>query len=487
MKRCEKTRAAFGTPYSKAARIFFLVLLSFTVHVAQAQEDYALTGVKFVGNQSLSESRLLALMTTRATPKAEKIFFWMKPPRYSTNLLQRDLTRLITFYQTEGFLNAKIDTVILKTDEKHKSVALTIKIAEGQPVIVRHVRYQFLADHAGDGEAARAPFEAIRPKMTLREGHRYRDQALQTDREMMIRAFNDAGYPYMQVHPEPHLERTANAVDITFNLDTGPQCFFGEVEVIGNQHTPASIIQKQLAFQRGQLFSQELIQKSQRQVYLLGFFQFVTIKLLLGEQRSKFLPVQVLVKEASRLTMKFGVGYGTEDDFRAFIDLRRLGVFGGARRLSVFVKHSGLEPYNINAKLTQPSFITPKTSLTLNPFYRQEKEPGFTVTRVGGNLTVQQRVATYTDGYLNYTLEQDNLNVSKTTREQALDSSAVKLYNKSSVTMGLVRDNSGPLFYQTKGMFTALTFTLSGIGFKSDFHFARLVLEARRYKAKFRN
>jgi hypothetical protein len=36
-------------------------------------------------------------------------------------------------------------------------------------------------------------------------------------------------------------------------------------------------------------------------------------------------------------------------------------------------------------------------------------------------------------------------------------------------------------------MFTALTFTLSGIGFKSDFHFARLVLEARRYKAKFRN
>ncbi|GEM_PF-2786143 len=125
-------------------------------------------------------------MATRSTPKSQRLFFRIKPARYSTNLLQRDLSRLIAFYQTEGFLNAKIDTVILKTDEKHKAVKLTIKISEGQAVIVRKVHYHFLTDEGADGEAAHACFEPIRPTLALREGRRYRDQALQADREKII-------------------------------------------------------------------------------------------------------------------------------------------------------------------------------------------------------------------------------------------------------------------------------------------------------------
>jgi outer membrane protein insertion porin family len=100
-------------------------------------------------------------------------------------------------------------------------------------------------------------------------------------------------------------------------------------------------------------------------------------------------PISIKIREAPKFTNKIGFGWGKEDRFRAFADVQWLRFFGGARRLNLFLKHSGLEPYHINLRFAQPAFIWPNTTVGLNPFIRKQAEPAFTVDRLHAKSTEQ--------------------------------------------------------------------------------------------------
>ena len=202
----------------------------------------------------------------------------------------------------------------------------------------------------------------------------------------------------------------------------------------------------------------------------------------MNERKENEIPIQILVKEGPRLTMKVGCGYGTEDQFRIYTDILRLGFLGGARRLDLYVKHSKLEPYNLNLQFTQPAFIKLKTILLLNSFLLRQDEPGFKLSRVGGTITLQQQFSRKTNAYLSYVLEQVNLVSSPETQSQISNNQNLSFYNKSMVKTGLVRDTSGPIFSPNHGFFAAFDYTLSGLDFNSKFDFTKVLFEFRNYQ-----
>ncbi len=456
------------------------VLLSYP---AKAQEGWALKSIAFKNNHAFSKSELLQRMSLQSRGGLRKLLFWQKPPRFSEMTLQRDLQEIITFYQTEGFPQAKIDSTAIAADDKNRSVSLTIYVAEGKPALVTSVSHEIEASDDEYKRMAEGIFAAnIQSALTSHLGERFRDANATADVQMIGTVYNNAGFPNVQVQPHLQVEATTNLVHLTFRINTGIRYKFGEVQVTGNERVSASTVLKQVTFRPGDIFSQAAVSKSQQQVYELGMFQFASIKMLLDKSQSQSLPVQILVKEAPPVSTKLGVGWGREDQFRTFIDFRLLGFTGAARTLSIYAKHSGLEPYTVDVKWTRPAFLSPRSSVTLNPFYRKESELGFTVTRAGGNVTYQRHFATYSYVYLNYALERDRLSVTSITRREALASSELHLYNKSSVTLGLTRDSSLPIFSPNTGSYRSLTATMSGLGLNSDFHYSRWLMEWRFYQ-----
>lgn len=464
--------------------ILLLIALLSSVSPIRAQEGYALTGIDFVGNRAFSKSDLLQQMTQRSKSGVGKLAFWKKSPRYNEETLQRDLKQIVTFYQIEGFPQAEIKSSALKTDDRKRIVKLDIALSEGAPAIIQKLTYWISAIDSSHTLLAQQIFNTqIRPSLKAKIGERFRDEIVRLDQQEIVNQFSNSGFPNAQAFIQLVVDPATNAVNLTYRIETGTRHKFGSTEVIGNQRITNSAIRKQLAFKPGDLFSQEKVQKSQQQIYQLGMFQFVSIKMQVDKSQDQIIPAQVVVKEAPPVSTRIGVGWSREEQVRTFIDFRLLGFTGAARKLSISAKHSGLEPFNIDLKWIRPAFLSPQSSITLNPFYRKETEPGFSVTRGGGNLTYQRHFATYSDGYLNYALERDDLSVTTITRQQALDSSQLKLYNKSGITLGFAHDSSLPLFSPNRGMFSALTFTLSGLGFNSDFHYSRLLIELRRYLA----
>jgi outer membrane protein insertion porin family len=460
--------------------IIFPLLYFWIPSILFSQEDYEVREIGFVGNQYFSSGVLQEKMETYSISGFQKTFLRRKPFKYSAELLKSDLVRIRRFYQREGFLNVQLNLSNLETNADKRTIKITIKINEGNPIQVSDVGYRLQGETDKNKNELETIIKSILTKLNLVKGDRFRDQFLESDESMISKKFTEAGYAYVRTRSELDLNESGRTVNIQWMIDPGPKCVFGKTEVEGNENVSNALILRQLKFEEGQVYNEDLLEKSQQQIFSLGMFYIVTVKAILSEEQHPVLPVEMQIREAPRLTTRFGVGYGSEDKFRAFADAQRLGFLGGARRLRLFLKHSGLEPYNISLWLTQPHFLTPKTTIALNPFIRREEEPGFSVNRLGLNVPLTYQITRYLNGSVTYYLEKVDQDTIRTISEE-IDNAPPSLYNKSGFILGLTRDSSTPIFYPTGGMFVSATFKLNGLLIKSDYHYTKLLIDARQY------
>jgi len=476
----------FGPSYNSdftrwPARLYLtgFIFLCLLANRGLSQEGYQVVSVGFSGHHHFTTARLAENLSLDAKRGLERIKFWQKHQLYHESRMQEDLRNLIMFYQREGFIAVRISAMLDK-DERKKKLSIQYRIVEGPPVIITGIDYVFLHEPA-DLDHLQKVLKKVRSKLESRLRIRFRDELIQNDLEKITTAFTNEGYAYATVKIRPDLGEDRTSVALTFEIDVGPVCHFGPVVLQNDSSRTGRLIKKQVSFRPGQIYRQERLQSTQRQIYGLGFFQFVTVKAMMDSSATNVLPVSIQARRAPKRTVKIGAGYSREDELRVFLDFRRLAFLGGARRLEVLAKHSALEPFRFDVKLYQAAFPHPRTSVTLNPFYIRQQEPSYSIDRVGAHLTLQQRFGLFTDGYINYTLEKNDLRVSATTRAVALDSSGIELYQKSSFTFGFAHDDSKPIFNPETGKFIGATLSLTGIGFRSDFHYIKLLVEGRKY------
>lgn len=455
-------------------QIVIIILLCEMVTAFAAPDGLTIKEIKFTGNRFFPSNTLKKMIQLREKNFFPKLLFWQKDNYFYESILQDDIDRLIEFYQMEGFTRVAI-TVQKNIDQQKQNITLTFLIDEKKPVLVKKIDFQLIAGT----ELTNMTINKLKQKLNLRSGARFRDIAFTRDKELIMNHFINSGFPYIELEPE--LKLSDIDLVILYKINSGPLCTFGTTNIIGNRVTPAKKIKDQLTYQNQNHFSQDLLIETQRQIFALGVFQYVSVNAGLDSNRLNRIPVEIRLKESPRFRTKIGVGYGKEDKFRVSTDILKLGFLGSIRRINVYARHSYLEPYNFSIKWTLPVFPAVNTTMTIEPYLKKEREPGYRIRRIGGNISFQKKISTVTDGFLNYSLEQDNLFISKRSIEEALNKRDITLYNKSGITLGLLRDTSLPLFTPVTGLYTSATFTLSGLGFESDFHFYRILLETRKY------
>lgn len=465
----------------------FALSIAFLVGLAgyslSAQENYIVTAVRFTGNRRFSSGELSRQITTYSTNGFQRSILRKEAFRFSEEILQSDRQRLLRFYQTEGFLSAGLAEPQLKIDQPAEKVEITFRISEGEPQRVDSVEIRIRADSASAGSLPRETLEKIPAALTLAKGARFRDESLRADQAAIIDLLNNSGYPYAKADYELVLRQLENAVRITWLIQSGPRSVFGNVTVKGNSYISGKFIHDQLRFKPGQTYDARALQKSQEHIYSQGFFQFVTLKADLAETWRDSIPIEIQLKEAPRFTTRFGVGYGDEEKFRGFINLRWLGYWLGARRITLFAKYSALEPVNLNLSTYRPTILTPNTSMMLSLFVLRQNEPGYDVQRIGGSITLEQRFSNDFSGHISYILEKvnnDTTDISLTTR--TIEDSIENLYNKAYPVIGIEFNNSRPFFSPRQGYYAALNVSLPGFEIiKSTYQFTKIWIDLRRY------
>ncbi|MCX5892470.1 MAG: BamA/TamA family outer membrane protein [Deltaproteobacteria bacterium] len=425
--------------------------------------SFKIIGAKLVPKKSLK---------AEITMPMPSMLPWKRPPVFKEDELAGDLVRLKAYYQRQGFYHTEI---VPKIETADNQVKVEIHITEGPYVQVVHE------------EVAVAPttppldLSALPKKWPLKPGDRFTVDTYEALKRLYLDYLLDHGHPRAQTEGKVLLDEEKNTARIEVTIKPGPLYYFGDLKISGKQETPGYLVQRQLTFKPGDVFSVKELYDSQRKLYALDLFQSVTMTP--GEEQGNRIPVEVVLQEKKKRSVKIGLGYGDEDRFRAKLGLRFRNLGGGGRTLDIDGKHSSIED-RVTSTFTNPQLWGSHNDFILQSGYIRRYLPGFTDRSYFTQERLERELPWKIKGYIGHGLEFARpFNISEETLAILTQTTPGKLYRASMLLLGLRRETMDSLVDPRQGGRISWTGEAAPDFFGSNLQFLRTVAEVRRYHA----
>ncbi len=364
----------------RAFFLFFLLLGALAGAACREDGDIRIVGLDFNGIEQVDAGALEGVLQTR---KGSWIP-WGRQRFFDRRIFETDLKRIEAFYSDRGFPDARVSSFDVTLNQTQDEVSITVNISEGEPVRVAAIDLTGF-DVLEDNERA-----TLQETLPLRVEQPLDRQLLMAARERALNVLRDNGYPYATILVQEH-EAGARQRRVEFQALHGPLARFGEVEIVGEASVNDAVIQRQLTFEPGDLFTRREMRESQRRLYGLELFEFVNVESLedAGLQLQD-VPVRVTVAEAKHQKITTGIGYGSEEQARARLRWDHVNFLGNARHAGFEGKWSSLDR-GVRMDFREPFFLRNHFSVNFDGQAWQAAEPVYSLNSVGGRLTLRHQ------------------------------------------------------------------------------------------------
>lgn len=329
------------------------------------------------GAKGIDASRLRGVMLTKAPSRIP----FSKKPRYVPSQIKEDVDRIEAFYRDRGYASARVRRVVVDVNPDNRTAVITFEIDEGLPRLAGALRFE------GMERISPSRLRRVRAAGELEPGEPLDLQAVRNIQDAAVRALKDLGHAGAQVTVREVQEMAEAPVHLTFVAAPGPVVHFGEITLNGNAAVDDDVIQRELTFEPGALFSQRAIDHTSRNLRALNLFDFVYVEPRLAEVEGDAVPMRVTVSEGKHRQFDFGVGYGTEEKARAQVAWRNVNFTGHGRTIGVEGKASALDR-GARASYTEPSLFSRDVSLSFEGHSWDEREPIYRMNSYGGQATL---------------------------------------------------------------------------------------------------
>ena len=340
-------------------------ILTFTVN---ENEKVGIKDIVFEGNSAFSSDQLRAIMATR-----QKNFLsrFLSSGVLNNDALKTDVERLTAFYYDHGYINVRIDEP--KVERKEDGLYLTMRIDEGE---------QYQIGDIGFGSDVPGGEERAKQLVTLQKGQTFKASTLRDDVFRLTGYFSDQGYAFVNVEPDTDVRPDEKIVNITFQVDKGPETYIDRIDIAGNTKTRDKVIRRELRIQEQSLFSATGLQFSRERVQRLGFFEDVNLTTQRGV-RNDLLNVLVDVKEAQTGAFSIGAGFNSSTSIVASARVQENNFMGRGQQL-VIGGSIGTQYRNTMASFTDPYFMDTPLTLGVDIFDWRFQYEDFDRSGLGG-------------------------------------------------------------------------------------------------------
>ncbi len=244
----------------------------------------------FEGNEKISDFKLENQMEkthdvhfAKYWYKPWRIFskaFWKKS-RYIENDFQEDLTKVIEYYNEQGFRDARIIkdtvwqvpqeelTISAKKKAKQDRLKVKVQVYEGEKFFFRNITFTGNTVYSD---------EVLARSLRINKGDPYNRKVLEQNLTYnpsgtdISSLYMDNGYLFFKAVPvEVAVEN--DSIDIEIRIEEGKQARIRNVWVEGNTITNDKIIMRELHTRPGDLFSRDAMMRSYRELVTLGYFK----------------------------------------------------------------------------------------------------------------------------------------------------------------------------------------------------------------------
>ncbi|OGS28198.1 MAG: hypothetical protein A2297_05355 [Elusimicrobia bacterium RIFOXYB2_FULL_48_7] len=407
--------------YNKLLKIFFCLIVLFLPAGLAGAQEYRVHKLSFSGFKQVSASAARKTMVT----KSPSFFFWNKNPVFNETALQQDIRRVANYCKNEGFFDA---TASYTLKYENRSVDILITATEGLPYYVESTTVTI------NDSAPPVIVQALENKVTIKTGEIFKiGQFDETKKE-----FNDylkkSGYGAASVAGKVIIDRTARTIAVVIPVITGPVQYFGGTAIKNNTYVKSGDIMAQVSFREGDKFLADELENTRMNIYGLNLFKTVTVNPVIST--GTVIPVEINVTEKSKRSIKLGLGYGAEDNFRVSAGWTRYYLADEPRTLTLSAKNSSIIS-NFTASLAQPFFMNRKTGLTGTLSLDREDITSYTNEKLTLLAKVDRKYFESLHAFTGYSLEMDRpVNIKVDISEEIKATLPDKLYLISGVLFG---------------------------------------------------
>lgn len=303
-------------------------------------------------------------------------------------LLDRDASAVMAFYQSKGFIDAKVGQPEIEiTDD---GIDVIYKVWEGDRYKMGETLFK------GDLIDDSTKLKTVTAVDKLKEDDEYFDRSLlKTDVEALTNYYNNYGYAYADVQVNLKDDPETKIVDVVYTISKHQRVHIRRVLIEGNSVTRDNVIMRDMRLADGDMFSGDKLNRSYQRLNNLGFFEKVDIAPVpTGNPEEMDLIVKVKDKPTGKISG--GIGYSTYDSVYFAGDISERNLFGKGYYLGLNGQFSSRKTAFILA-FRNPHINDSDLGFGASAHNNSEDFTEYTKDSTGANFDISYPVGEYTN------------------------------------------------------------------------------------------
>ena len=265
--------------------------------------QYKVSSISFSGVNNFSAKELTKQMDSK-----ERSFF--RSGNYIEKQLTSDLDKIISFYRTNGYIDAAITNVDIQdagvADEKYKLVSIVISIEEGELWKLGTITFS--------GNKVFSD-EEINSHIYLKSGIVNNSQQITTQLQEIASLYYNNGYIKTDIVPTESRDEETHTVNYHLSITESKQSIVKEIVITGLTKTKPYVFEREMELKVGDVFSQAKLQKSGQNILNTSIVTDIQTGLYQGKDEDGVI-LELAIEEGNQMELSFGATFGgTVDGF----------------------------------------------------------------------------------------------------------------------------------------------------------------------------
>jgi len=241
--------------------------------------------------------------------------------------------------------------------------------------------------------------EEVRAALGVAPGAPARAAEVLAGQGRMLDALRSRGYALAKVAtPVAMLDPAAQALDVSYKVETGPQVDLGPISVGGLERVDPALVRRRLLVHQGERFDPAKIERARQDLAELGVFGTVRARAADKVDAAGQLPLAFDFTERPRHAVGATAAYSTDLGASVGATFQHRNLFGQAEQLNLGVAVTQLGGsasrglgYNATASLLKPDVLARNQSVQVSLQAIRENLDAYNRTAVLGGITLSRK------------------------------------------------------------------------------------------------
>lgn len=304
--------------------------------------------IYFVGNENYEAYELKKLILTKEVGLFGGILDFLSTDNtYNPEKIEHDKYLLQKMYNSAGFADFEVLSVTADLSATKDGFIVTYSLKEGQKYVFGDITLQNNLKNVSNDE--------LMGFITQKQGKTFDLHALEKMCESIKNYLSLQGYPEVSVKPATNRDKKEGIAYPVIVVDKAPKVFINKININGNVKTEDHVIRRQFDISEGDLFNKDQLDRGERNVRNLDFFETVEVTPVATEKEDRY-DIDIKVADKSTSSLGIDIGYDTSGGPFSRLNFLERNLLGTGRSLNAGIQ-VGNKSISYFGGITDPHFL----------------------------------------------------------------------------------------------------------------------------------